>query len=56
MYEAMHIFNKNFEFQKKESLTSMVHFPFNHVKELELSHHCAKWEIKACGRSFSTVI
>ena len=32
-----------------ESLPSMVHFPFNHVKELELSHNCAKWQVKAWG-------
>ena len=24
-----------------KSLSSMVHFPFDHVKELELSHNCA---------------
>ena len=31
-------------------------FPFNHVKELELSHNCAKRQIKSWGRFFSTVI
>ena len=39
-----------------ESLSSMVHFPFNHVKELDLGHNCAKRQVKAWGRSFSTVI
>ena len=29
-----------------ESLSSLVHFPFNHVKELELSHNCAKRKSK----------
>ena len=38
-----------------ESLLSMVHF-FNHVKELELSHNCAKRKVKAWDRFFSTVI
>ena len=38
-----------------ESLSSMVHFPFNHVKEFELSHNCAERQIKAWGRFFSTV-
>ena len=27
-------------------------FPFNHVKELELSHNCAKLQVKAWGRFF----
>ena len=35
-----------------ESLSSMVHFSFNHVKELELSHICAKRQVKAKGRFF----
>ena len=35
-----------------ESLSSMVYFPFNHVKELELSHNCAKPQVKAWGRFF----
>ena len=39
-----------------ESLLSMVHFPFNRVKELEVSHNCAKRQVKAWGRFFSTVI
>ena len=39
-----------------ESLSSVVHFPFNHVKELKLSHDCAKRQVKAWGRFFSTVI
>ena len=39
-----------------ESLSSMVHFPFNHVKELEFSYNCAKRQVKAWGRSCSTVI
>ena len=39
-----------------ESLSSMVRFLFNHVKELELSHNCAKRQVKGCGRFFSTVI
>ena len=42
-----------------ESLSSMVHFPSNHVKELELSHNCEKRQVrqvKAWGRFFSTVI
>ena len=34
----------------------MVHFPFNHVKELELSHNCAKRKVKIWGRFFSAVI
>ena len=38
-----------------ESLSSMVHFPFNHVKELELSHTCAKRQVKVWGRFFSVV-
>ena len=28
----------------------------DHVKELELSHNCAKRQVKAWGRFFSTVI
>ena len=39
-----------------ESLSSMVHFPFNHMKELELSYNCAKRQVKAWGRFVSTVI
>ena len=35
-----------------ESLSSMVNFPFNHVKELELSHNCATRQVKAWGRLF----
>ena len=35
-----------------ESLSSMVHFPFNHVKEFELSHNCVKRQVKAWGRFF----
>ena len=35
-----------------ESLSSMVHFPFNHVKELELSHNCAKRQVKAWADFF----
>ena len=35
-----------------ESLSSMVHFPFNHVKELELSNNCAKLQVKTWGRFF----
>ena len=35
-----------------ESLSSMVHFPFNHVKVLELSHDCAKRKIEAWDRFF----
>ena len=31
-------------------------FTFDHVKELELSRNCAKWQVKACGRFFSTVM
>ena len=27
-------------------------FPFNHVKVLELSHNCAKRQVKAWGRFF----
>ena len=30
-----------------ESLSSMVNFPFNHVKELELSYNYAKRQVKA---------
>ena len=30
----------------------MVHFPFNRVKELELSHNCAKRQVRAWGRFF----
>ena len=30
----------------REILSSMVHFPFNQVKELELSHDCAKRQVK----------
>ena len=30
----------------------MVRFPFNHVKELKLSHICAKRQVKAWGRFF----
>ena len=39
-----------------ESLSSMVHFPFNHEKELDLSHNCAKRQVKAWDRFFSAVI
>ena len=39
-----------------ESLSSMVHFPFNYVKELELSHNCAKRKVRVSGRLFSIVI
>ena len=35
-----------------ESLSSMIHFPFNHVKELDLSHNCAKRKVEAWGRFF----
>ena len=35
-----------------ESLSSMVQFPFNHVKELELSNNCAKQQVKAWDRFF----
>ena len=37
-----------------ESLSSIVHFPFNYVKELELSHNCAKRQVKAWADFFST--
>ena len=30
-----------------KSLSNTVHFPFNHVKELELGHNCAKRQVKA---------
>ena len=30
-----------------ESLSDMVHFRFNHVKELDVSHNCAKRQGKA---------
>ena len=33
-----------------ESLSSMVHFPVNHVKELELSDNCAKQKVNGWGR------
>ena len=39
-----------------ENLSSMGHFPFNHVKELEINHNCPKRQVKAWGRFFSTVI
>ena len=39
-----------------ESLWSMVHFHFNRVKELELSHDSAKRQVKAWDIFFSTVI
>ena len=35
-----------------KSLSSMVHFPFDHMKELELGHNCAKQQVKAWGRFF----
>ena len=35
-----------------ESLSSMEHFPCNHVKELELGHNCAKRQVKAWGGFF----
>ena len=31
-------------------------FSFQHVKELELSHNFAKWQVKAWDRLFSAVI
>ena len=34
------------------SLSSMAHFPFNQVKELDISHNCAKRQVKAWGRFF----
>ena len=37
-----------------ESLSGMVHFPFNHVKEFEISHTCAKGQVKAWARFFYT--
>ena len=39
-----------------ESLACMVHFPFNHMNELELSYNCAKRHVKAWGRFVSAVI
>ena len=39
-----------------ESLTCMMHFPFNHMNELELSCNCAKRHVKAWGRIVSAVI
>ena len=38
------------------SLACMVHFPFNHMNELELSYNCAKRHVKAWGRFVSAVI
>ena len=35
-----------------ESLLSMVHFPFNHVNELDLSHNCAKRGKSKLGADF----
>ena len=35
-----------------ESLSSMVHFPFNRVKKLELSNNCAKRQVKVWDRLF----
>ena len=37
-----------------DGLSGVVHFPFNHVKELELGYNCAKWQIKAFSRFLST--
>ena len=39
-----------------ESLACMVHFPFNHMNELELSYDFAKQHVKAWGRFVSAVI
>ena len=39
-----------------ESLACMVHFPFNHMNELELSCNCAKRHVKAWDRFVSAVI
>ena len=39
-----------------DSLACMVHFPLNHMNELELSYNCAKRHVKAWGRFVSAVI
>ena len=38
------------------SLVCMVHFPFNHVNEFELSYNCAKQHVKAWARFVSAAI
>ena len=35
-----------------QNLSSMTHFPFNHVKELELGLNFAKQQVKAWGQIF----
>ena len=39
-----------------ESLACMVHFPFNHMNELELSYNYAKRHVKSWGRFVFAVI
>ena len=35
-----------------ESLSSTVHFSFNHAKELELSYNCVMLQVKVWDRFF----
>ena len=39
-----------------ENLSSMLEFFFNHLKEREISHKCAKRQVKAWGRFFANMI
>ena len=49
-------FHGIYKWQFVETLSSMVHFPFNHLKELELSHNCAKLKVKVWRYYFSEII